>query len=176
MALWPYTFLVLPILNFIARAGIDETTGALGSTTIAFLWIGIVLVLLLSKIAGLSYSCVFTCRLAHEWLTHLFQSQHDSHQRERAKCRVARAVQWHSPIRHVFRAVVRSLFGQVSPILSFRVGRALSHGLPSSSMYALSTDYNLMGGYLWAVIMATVSFLGATISRKIEQHSVKTIA
>jgi hypothetical protein len=44
-----------------------------------------------------------------------------------------------------------------------------------SSMFAISIDYNLLGGYLWAVIMVAVSFMGATISRKIEQNSVKTV-
>jgi hypothetical protein len=42
-------------------------------------------------------------------------------------------------------------------------------------MFAISIDYNLLGGYLWAVIMVAVSFMGATISRKIEQNSVKTV-
>jgi hypothetical protein len=56
MGLWPYTFLVLPILNIIARVGLDETTGEIGANTVAFLWTGIAFVLLLNKIAGLAYS------------------------------------------------------------------------------------------------------------------------
>ncbi|KAG2062688.1 MFS general substrate transporter, partial [Suillus decipiens] len=56
MALWPYTFLVLPILNLLARAGLDETTGELGTTTITLLWVGIAFVLMLSKVASLAYS------------------------------------------------------------------------------------------------------------------------
>ncbi|KAG2360853.1 major facilitator superfamily domain-containing protein [Suillus spraguei] len=56
MALWPYTFLVLPILNLIARAGLDETTGELGTNTITLLWVGIAFVLMLSRVAGLAFS------------------------------------------------------------------------------------------------------------------------
>jgi Na+/H+ antiporter NhaA len=58
MSLWPYAFLILPFLNIIARAGLDETTGKLGATTVSLLWVGIALALLLSKVAGLAYSCV----------------------------------------------------------------------------------------------------------------------
>jgi hypothetical protein len=58
MSLWPYTFLFLPFLNLIARAGLDETTGELGANTVALLWVGIAFILLLCKVAGLSYSYV----------------------------------------------------------------------------------------------------------------------
>lgn len=51
-------------------------------------------------------------------------------------------------------------------------------GLPScssSALFATSLEYNLLGGYLWLVIMIMISFLGMTTSRKIKQNSVKTI-
>ncbi|KIK38457.1 hypothetical protein CY34DRAFT_809315, partial [Suillus luteus UH-Slu-Lm8-n1] len=44
-----------------------------------------------------------------------------------------------------------------------------------SSPFATPAEHNLLGGHLWVVIMVTVSFLGITISRKIEHTSVKTI-
>ncbi|KAJ8592806.1 MFS general substrate transporter [Rhizopogon salebrosus TDB-379] len=138
MSLWPYTFLFLPFLNLIARAGLDETTGELGVNTVALLWVGIAFILLLCKVAGLSYSI--------------------------------------SMILVKMNAPSPASLGQSNGIVQFAMcfSRAFAPFLVSS-MFAISIDYNLLGGYLWAVIMVAVSFMGATISRKIEQNSVKTV-
>ncbi|KAJ3741817.1 major facilitator superfamily domain-containing protein [Lentinula detonsa] len=53
---WPVTFLILPTLNMIARYGLDESTGQLGSRSHSALWIGIVIVLALSRVGGIAYS------------------------------------------------------------------------------------------------------------------------
>ncbi|KAG2752160.1 MFS general substrate transporter [Suillus brevipes Sb2] len=138
MALWPYTFLVLPILNLIARAGLDETTGELGPTVVALLWVGIAFVLMVSKVASLAYSI--------------------------------------SMILTKENAPNAASLGQSNGIVQFAMCFARSFApFVVSSLFAISAEYNLLGGYLWVVIMVTVSFLGMTISRKIEQTSVKTI-
>jgi len=56
MALWPYAYVVLPILNAIARGGLDKETGQFDVLTTAMLWTGIAVVLALSKTASLGYS------------------------------------------------------------------------------------------------------------------------
>jgi len=55
MGIWPLTFLALPFLNLIARYGVDESTGTLGARATSFLWIGIAVVLTLSRIACLAF-------------------------------------------------------------------------------------------------------------------------
>ncbi|KAF9239644.1 major facilitator superfamily domain-containing protein [Melanogaster broomeanus] len=44
MGLWPYAFAAFPILNAIARGGLDEETGQFGAFTAAMLWIGIAII------------------------------------------------------------------------------------------------------------------------------------
>lgn len=131
MALWPYTFLVLPILNLIARAGLDETTGELGTTIVALLWVGIAFVLMLSKVACLAYplSMVLTKENAPN----------------------------------------AASLGRSNGIVQFAMCFARSFApFVVSALFAISVEYNLLGGHLWVAIMVTVSFLGITISRKVE--------
>ena len=60
MGLWPFCFVLLPGLNLLARAGaLDAQTGALDPATHAFIWLGIGVILFLSRVAALSFSCVF---------------------------------------------------------------------------------------------------------------------
>lgn len=53
---WPITFLLLPLLNIIARHGLDESTGQLGTRSNAGLWVGLVVVLALSRIGCIGFS------------------------------------------------------------------------------------------------------------------------
>lgn len=55
MGLWPYTYIALPILNAIARNGIDGQTGQLDAYTTATLWTGIAIALALSRIGVLAF-------------------------------------------------------------------------------------------------------------------------
>ena len=55
MGLWPYTYAILPILNVIARSGVDEATGHLDTYHTAIVWTGIAIVLTLSRISFLAY-------------------------------------------------------------------------------------------------------------------------
>ncbi|KAG2360854.1 major facilitator superfamily domain-containing protein [Suillus spraguei] len=133
MALWPYTFLVLPILSIIARTGLDDTTGELGTATVALLWVGIAFVLMLSKVASLAYSL--------------------------------------SMILTKENAPNAASLGQSNGIVQFAMSFARSFApFVVSALFAISTEYNLLGGYLWLAIMVTVSFLGMTTSRKIAQN------
>jgi hypothetical protein len=56
MSIWPFTFIVLPFLNLIARGGFDETTGLVDDEHTAMLWVGIMFTLALTRVAVLSYS------------------------------------------------------------------------------------------------------------------------
>ncbi|KAG9318274.1 major facilitator superfamily domain-containing protein [Chiua virens] len=56
MGVWPFTYVALPILNAIARNGVDEATGQLDVYTTAVLWTGIAIVLAVSRVGLLAYS------------------------------------------------------------------------------------------------------------------------
>lgn len=58
MALLPYTYIALPVLNIIARRGVDETTGQLDAYTTNILWTCIAIVLILSRISFLAFGSV----------------------------------------------------------------------------------------------------------------------
>ena len=58
MKLWPYVFLSLPLLNIIARNGLDPLSGELPKPIIVILWIFIGLVLSIARVAFLAYSYV----------------------------------------------------------------------------------------------------------------------
>jgi hypothetical protein len=170
IGVWPFAFLILPILNLIARAGLDKTTGELGTTTVASLWIGIAFVLMLSKVACLAYSYVFV----HCWLVVVIDTIFSV-----------------SMILIKENAPNAASLGQSNGIVQFAMcfarsfapfvvryvcpSRAGLLSCSSSALFSISTEYNLLAGQLWLAIMMTVSFLGMKLSRKIEQHSVKTI-
>ncbi|KAH7929785.1 MFS general substrate transporter [Leucogyrophana mollusca] len=138
MGLWPYTFALLPVLNLIARSGLDETTGELNATTISLLWIGIAVVLGISKVGALAYSL--------------------------------------SMILIKENAPNSASLGQTNGIVQFTMCLARSFApFFVSSLFALSIDNNLLGGYLWVVLMVAFSFLGTTVSHKISENSKTTI-
>ncbi|KII88700.1 hypothetical protein PLICRDRAFT_110564 [Plicaturopsis crispa FD-325 SS-3] len=56
MGLWPLAFLILPFINLVALGGFDETTGQIDSRASALVWIGIGIVMVLTRIAVLTYS------------------------------------------------------------------------------------------------------------------------
>ncbi|KAJ7889955.1 major facilitator superfamily domain-containing protein [Mycena olivaceomarginata] len=57
MAVWPFTFILVPFLNIIARMGQDsEPYGSRSSLSAVFLWSGITLSLTCSRVACLAYS------------------------------------------------------------------------------------------------------------------------
>ncbi|KAF8558452.1 MFS general substrate transporter [Imleria badia] len=138
MGLWPYTYIGLPILNAIARNGIDEETGQLNAYTTATLWIGIAIVLTFSRISVLSF--VLSMILIKE------------------------------------NAPSSASLGQSNGIV--QVSMCFARSIAPffvSSLFALSIDNNLLGGYMWVVIMASLAYFSTSISRKISLHSKKTI-
>ena len=54
MAAWPLAFLMFPLLNMIARFGLDQDTGKLGAGPTALMWLGIAIVLVLSRAGGVA--------------------------------------------------------------------------------------------------------------------------
>lgn len=137
MGLWPFTFIALPILNVIARGGINEETGQLDAYTTATLWAGIAIVLTLSRVGAIAYSLSMV-------LT-----------KENAP----------SP----------ASLGQSNGVIQFAMCLARSFApFLVSSLFALSIDNNLLGGYLWVIIMASLAYFSTTISCKISLHSKKT--
>ncbi|KAF8840974.1 MFS general substrate transporter [Paxillus ammoniavirescens] len=156
MALWPYAYVVLPILNAIARAGLDKETGQFDVSTTAMLWTGIAVVLALSKTASLGYS----------WVPSPFNAA--THGRMFLSRLSMVLIKENAPN-------LASL-GQANGIVQFSMcfSRSFAPFLVSS-LFALSIDGNLLGGHLWVVIMVLVSYLGTTASHKISLHSKKTI-
>ena len=59
MAIWPFCYVLMPGLNFIARAGLDEVTGEPTAAARMFIWMGIAGLLLTARTACLAYSCVY---------------------------------------------------------------------------------------------------------------------
>jgi hypothetical protein len=56
MAMWPYSFAILPLLNLIAYHGTVEATGAMRPVAAAALCVGIGMTLLVSRIGMLAFS------------------------------------------------------------------------------------------------------------------------
>ena len=56
MALWPYAFVAMPLLNFVARNGLNAGTGQMSTGTRTMLWCGICMTLMLSRFGALSFS------------------------------------------------------------------------------------------------------------------------
>lgn len=54
MGVWPITFMLVPLLNLIARMGLDKPTGAFNP----LLWVGIAVVLVCWRVSCLAYPCV----------------------------------------------------------------------------------------------------------------------
>ncbi|KAF8654091.1 hypothetical protein AX16_003624 [Volvariella volvacea WC 439] len=56
MALWPISFVSLPLLNIIIRTGYDEVTGTVNPHAIPIVWSGIAALLVCSRVSLLAYS------------------------------------------------------------------------------------------------------------------------
>lgn len=53
--MFPFVFPLLALLNVIARAGYDGDTGELGTHASAAIWVGLAIILAMSRIAGLAF-------------------------------------------------------------------------------------------------------------------------
>ncbi|KAJ3832468.1 major facilitator superfamily domain-containing protein [Lentinula raphanica] len=134
IAAWPVTFLVLPTLNIIARSGLDETTGQLDSRSHSALWVGIVIVLALSRIGGIAYSAsMILIRNNVPKPTYLGSAN----------------------------GLVQS---------SMCLSRCISAAF-ASSVFAFSDKYNVMGGYFWALLHASIALIGCSLARNITRNS-----
>lgn len=58
VSVWPLVFASLPVLNIIARYGLDEETGNSSLYSKVILWTGLLFVLALSKVGYLAYGFV----------------------------------------------------------------------------------------------------------------------
>jgi len=56
VTIWPFVFLGLPLLNVIARSGIDPGGNTVNAETLGLLWAGILAVLFAARVATLPYS------------------------------------------------------------------------------------------------------------------------
>ncbi|KAJ7168240.1 major facilitator superfamily domain-containing protein [Mycena crocata] len=130
MRMWPLTFVCVPFLNIIVRNGYHDDTGLVDPTVNVFLWIGIAVVLMCSRIAALAFA------------TNMI------------------LIRNHSPSPNSLGAAN----GLVQ--VAFGVSRCISPAF-ISSVFALSLDNNLLGGYpIWVVIMLSVCLLGCYFSQK----------
>ncbi|ESK92845.1 major facilitator superfamily multidrug- dha1 sub-family [Moniliophthora roreri MCA 2997] len=53
---WPIVFAALPVLNVIARCGLNASSGELDGHSASLLWVGVIVILATSRIACLAYS------------------------------------------------------------------------------------------------------------------------
>jgi hypothetical protein len=56
MNIWPFTFIALPLLNMIARFGVDGNNGLVDTQITAVLWVGITITVALGRFGCLCYS------------------------------------------------------------------------------------------------------------------------
>ncbi|KZP26906.1 MFS general substrate transporter [Athelia psychrophila] len=127
---FPFTFPLLAVLNLIARAGYDRTTGELSSQASAAIWVGIAIVMAMARIANLAYS--FNIIIIKE------------------NCPNSASL------------------GMSNGIVQFTMclARALSPAF-TSSIFALSVDYNILGGFAWLIATFLVGLLGIIESRSL---------
>jgi hypothetical protein len=62
---WPVAFLMLPILNLIARSGFDEAAGIMHPSYQSVIWVGVCILLALARAGWLAYSYVFSRQVIH---------------------------------------------------------------------------------------------------------------
>ncbi len=58
MGIWPLTFVLLPVLNGVAKIGYDEVHNVMAKDIAVAVWIGIGFALAMSRIASLAFSYV----------------------------------------------------------------------------------------------------------------------
>ncbi|KIK63616.1 hypothetical protein GYMLUDRAFT_40676 [Collybiopsis luxurians FD-317 M1] len=134
MAAWPITFLILPTLNMIARRGLDESTHQLDTCSLAALWVGLGIVLALSRIGGIAFSASMIL----------------------VRNNVPKA------------SYLGSANGLVQTSMCF--SRCISAAF-ASSVFALSDRYNILGGYFWALLHASIALVGCSLARNISRNS-----
>ncbi|THH20372.1 hypothetical protein EW146_g974 [Bondarzewia mesenterica] len=138
MALWPYVFCVIPLLNIIARTGFPEQLGPgmilqnADARVQATVWCCIAALLGITRIATLAFSV--------------------------------------SMILVKESAPTPASLGVTNGLVQFFMcfARAFSPAFVSS-LFALSLDFNILGGYLWVLIMVVISILAASLARSIEK-------
>ncbi|KAF8591070.1 MFS general substrate transporter [Ramaria rubella] len=130
MGLFPCAFVSLPLLNLLARMGVD----AEGAVTVEWvrgaLWVGIIATLAMSRIAVLAFSLSMI----------LIKNASPSPE----------ALGSTNGLAQFFQCLSRS----VSPAFV-------------SSLFALSIDNHLLGGYLWVIVMVSLSILSSFVTSKI---------
>ncbi|KAH9934807.1 MFS general substrate transporter [Fomitopsis serialis] len=133
MAIWPFCYVLMPGLNIIARAGIDEATGEPSDAARAFIWMGIAGLLLTARTACLAYSVSMI--LVKEAAPH------------------------------------PSALGSTNGLAQFFMCFARSFAPAfTSSLFAFSNGFDFfLLRYLWVLVMAVLSFLGTTLSRRIAE-------
>jgi hypothetical protein len=134
IAAWPVVFAALPILNIIARSGLDDETGKLSFWSKVMLWTGLVLILAISKVGYMGYSVNLI-------LTRINVPNPEV-----------------LAVSNGVMSCAMSLARMISPALA-------------SSAFALSEEYNLLGGYFWSLLMACSCLLACSLGPKISRLS-----
>ncbi|KIJ52561.1 hypothetical protein M422DRAFT_58696 [Sphaerobolus stellatus SS14] len=132
MCLFPFTFASLPLLNLLARQGLNEEGVLTVEWVKVALWGGIIVSLAMSRVAVLAYSLALI----------LIKNASPSPEALGSTNGLA---QW-------FQCMTRSF----SPAFV-------------SSLFALSISNNLLGGYLWVIVMCSLSFIAIYITAKIPE-------
>ncbi|TFY65498.1 hypothetical protein EVG20_g5566 [Dentipellis fragilis] len=150
MAFWPYCFALLPFLNIIARAGLSEIQGGMlnGIPLALDQADGRTQAMVWCGIAGLLGATRIAC-LSYSLSMILVKDSAPS------------------------PAALGTTNGLVQAAMCFT--RAFAPAL-ASSLFALSIDNNILGGYFWVVIMVAVSIAGTLVSKRIERGPKATVA
>ncbi|KAA1474864.1 MFS general substrate transporter [Dentipellis sp. KUC8613] len=150
MAFWPYCFALLPFLNVIARAGLAEVQGGMFSGLPLSLdqADGRTQAMVWCGIAGLLGATRIAC-LSYSLSMILVKDSAPS------------------------PAALGTTNGLVQAAMCFT--RAFAPAL-ASSLFALSIDNNILGGYFWVVVMVAVSVAGTLVSKRIERGPKAAVA
>ncbi|EPQ58389.1 MFS general substrate transporter [Gloeophyllum trabeum ATCC 11539] len=130
MGLWPCVFLMMPLLNAIARSGLQDDEVSVDAK--ALVWIGVAIMLALSRLGCLAYS--LNMILVKE------------------------------------NAPSVAALGATNGIATFAqcFARAISPAVVSS-LFALSSEKQLLRGYMWVATMVAISIFGCILSTGIAE-------
>ncbi|KAI0313630.1 MFS general substrate transporter [Amylostereum chailletii] len=140
MGLWPFCFALLPLLNVLARAGCSPA-GPHGALNLSQADV---------RVQAMMWCCIATLL----GLTKL-------------AC-LGYAV---SMILVKENAPGPASLGATNGLVQFCMSFSRSF-CPAfvSSIFAMTLDYHLLGGYFWSVVMVCIALLGTRMARRIEEH------
>ncbi|KZP06320.1 hypothetical protein FIBSPDRAFT_876670, partial [Athelia psychrophila] len=146
--MYPLLFPIMSVLNIIARAGYDEATETLSAQATAAVWAGIALLLLMSRFAMMAFALSF-----------ILIKEHCPNESSMAMSFVS------SALAH-YLLPASSSDASHRALLHLYYSSSSVHTY-SSSIYALSQEYNILYGFGWVPAMSFIAFLGVIQSTSV---------